>query len=342
MPIAIAGLAAAVLMLHAYSRTLPVPAPEPVSLGVVEYVGQLRAPVDVKGKPSGFKRFVNKALGIEDDHRRMVLPHGVAVDSRGRVLVADTKGQIVHIFDRAGRQYKQLRAPASNPFLSPIAIALDKEERIYVTDSGRALIFVFRPDGKFLKTLGALGKDESIFKRCTGLAIDREKGLLYVVDTAAMRVVALTTEGKVLNRFGKPGDGPAEFNYPTHITVAADGSLWVVDSLNFRVQHLESSGKFLSSFGGIGDRPGEFDKPKGIAIDRQGRIMVVEGRFDRVQAYDAQGRMMFTFGSTGSGAGEFFLPAGIALGEDGRIYVSDSQNGRIEIFQFNTSAPGGR
>ena len=340
--LAIAGLTAAVLIVHAYSRTLPLPAPAPVSLGTVEYLGELRSPVDVKGKPSGFKRFVDKALGIEDDRRRMVLPHGVAIDSRGRVLVADTKGQVVHIFDKAGKQYKQLHAPASNPFLSPIAVALDNEERIYVTDSGRSLIFVFRADGKFLKTLGALGKNESIFKRCTGLAIDRGKGLLYVVDTMAMRVVALTTEGKVVARMGKPGDGPGEFNYPTHITVAADGSLWVVDSLNFRVQHLDSSGIFLSAFGGVGDRPGEFDKPKGIAIDPQGRIMVVEGRFDRVQTYDAQGQMMFSFGTTGSGAGEFFLPAGIALGDDGRIYVADSQNGRIEIFRLNASAPGGR
>lgn len=342
MPLVVAGLIAFALMVQAYSRTLPVPPVTPVSLGVVEYIGQLRAPVDVKGKPSGFKRFVNKALGIEDDHRRMVMPHGVAVDSRGRVLVADTKGQVVHIFDRAGKQYKQLHAPASNPFLSPVAVALDKEQRIYVTDSGRALIFVFRPDGKFLKTLGALGKDESIFKRCTGLAIDRDKGLLYVVDTVAMRVVAMTTEGKVVERFGKPGDGPAEFNYPTHITVAADGSLWIVDSLNFRVQHLDSSGKFLSAFGGLGDRPGEFDKPKGIAIDREGRIMVVEGRFDRVQAYDPRGQLMFSFGSTGGGAGEFFLPAGIALGDDGNIYIADSQNGRIEIFRPNVSAMGGR
>jgi len=338
-----AGLILAVtgaLAIHAYSRTAPAPPTTPISLGAVEYLGELRAPADVKGKPSGLKKFVNKALGIADDQRRMVLPHGVAVDSRGRVLVADTKGQVVHIFDRAGKQYKQLHPPASNPFLSPIAVALDREERIYVTDSGRSLIFVFRPDGKFLRTIGDLGKNESLFKRCTGLAIDRGKGLLYVVDTVAMRVVVLTTEGKFVERFGKPGDGPAEFNYPTHITVAADGSLWVVDSLNFRVQHLDGSGKFLSAFGGIGDRPGEFDKPKGIAIDREGRVMVVEGRFDRVQAYNAQGQMMFSFGSTGTGAGEFFLPAGIALGDDGAIYVADSQNGRVEIFRKIPAAGG--
>jgi DNA-binding beta-propeller fold protein YncE len=341
---AAAGLTALLVLLiaaSAYSaRDLPPPA-APFSLGPVDYLGSLSTPADVKGKPSGFKRFINKTLGLEDDHRRMVTPHGVAVDANGRVLVADTRGRVVHVFDSAGKQYKQLHPPESDPFLSPIAIALDSQGRIYVTDSGRSKIFVFRPDGKFLRTLGALSHNESIFKRCTGLAIDRRDDTLYVVDTVAMRVVALNTGGKVLRRFGQQGTGPVEFNYPTHIAVAGDGTLWVVDSLNFRVQHLDASGKILAVFGGQGDRPGEFDKPKGIAVDAQGRILVVEGRFDRVQAYRPDGEMAFTFGNTGAAPGEFFLPAGIALDPDGKIYVADGQNGRVEIFRMN-EPQGGR
>lgn len=317
----------------AYSASTPIKPTAPFSLGAVDYLGSLQTPADVKGRPSGFKRFVNKVLGMEDDTRRMVLPHGVAVDASGRVLVADTKGQVVHMFDSAGHHYKQLHPPSSNPFLSPIAIALDSKGQIYVTDSGRSLIFVFRPDGKFLRTLGSVGRNESLFKRCTGLAIDKQRDILYVVDTVAMRIVALSAEGKVLDRFGKPGEGPAEFNYPTHITLASDGTLWIVDSLNFRIQHLDASGKFLGTFGQLGDMPGQLDKPKGIAIDAQGHVLVVDGRSDRVQAYDAQGQMLFAFGNTGSAPGEFFLPAGITLDKDGKIYVADSQNGRVEIFR---------
>lgn len=332
----------AILATRGYSSTYKPEASGPISLGAVDYLGALRTPADVKGKPSRFRNIINKALGLDGDYRRMVLPHGIAVDSRGRVLVADTKGQVVHLFDAGKRSYKQLHPPASNPFLSPIAIALDSQERIYVTDSGRSLIFVFRPDGKFLKTIGALGRNESIFKRCTGLAIDRRNDTLYVVDTVAMRVVVLNSEGRVLNRIGRAGDGPAEFNYPTHITVADDGSLWVVDSLNFRVQHLDASGRFLAAFGGPGDRAGAFDKPKGIAVDSHGRILVVEGRNDRVQAYDPSGQLLFTFGNTGNAPGEFFLPTGIALDNEGRLYVSDSQNGRVEIFRVKPGTGGGQ
>src|SRR5215469_4464034 len=70
-----------------------------ISLGPVDYLGSLRSPSDVKNPPSGFKRFLKKVVGLEDDQRRMVLPHGIAVDSSGRVLVADTKGAVVHVFD---------------------------------------------------------------------------------------------------------------------------------------------------------------------------------------------------------------------------------------------------
>jgi len=329
-----------VIAASAYSRNTP-PAPiVPISMGAVDYLGSLRSPSDVKGKPSGFKRFINKVIGLDDDSRRMVQPHGVAVDAKGRVLVADARAGVVHMFDRAGKQYKQLHPPASNPFLSPIAIALDSQGRIYVTDSGRSRIFVFRPDGKYLKTLGAITRDESIFKRCTGLAIDTKRDVLYVVDTVAMRIVVLTADGKVLDRFGKPGDGPAEFNYPTHITLAPDGSLWVVDSLNFRVQHLDASGKFLSAFGRLGNAAGDFDKPKGIAVDANGEVLVVEGRNDHVTAFSPEGQIAFSFGSTGSAPGEFFLPAGIALDGEGKIYVADSQNGRVEIFRMKPAGEG--
>ena len=63
---------------------------------------------------------------------------------------------------------------ASTFNVSAISTAPNARNSTPLTDSGRSRIFVFRPDGKFLHTLGALGKNESIFKRCTGLAIDRK------------------------------------------------------------------------------------------------------------------------------------------------------------------------
>ncbi len=307
----------------------------------LEWVGMLRNAADVNPKPGRFKKILKKIIGLDDRQKAMLLPNGVAVDAQGRVLVADTKERVVHVFDAERKKYKTLRAPDSDPFLSPIAIAIDASGKIYVTDSVRARLFVFRPDGKFAGTLGGITRNESIFKRCTGLAIDKKRGRIYVVDTLAMQVVALGMDGKVIQRFGKEGGAAGEFNYPTHIAVDTDGSVWVMDSLNFRVQHLDANGKFLSGFGHLGDAIGEFDKAKGIALDGQGHIYVVESRDDRVQVYDHEGRLLFFFGQTGAAAGQFFLPEGIATDASNRIYVADGYNRRVQIFQLRPQAQRG-
>ena len=310
----------------------------------LEYVGTLRSAADVTPKPGFFKKMVKKIVGLDDRDRAMLMPYGIAVDSQGRVLVVDTRERQVHVFDEQRKKYKTFHAPDREPFAAPIAIDTDADGKIYVSDSVRARIFVFTPEFKFIRTLGAINKDESIFKRCTGLSIDKKNGKLYVVDTVAMNIVALSLDGKVLNRFGRPGDGPLEFNYPTQIAVAPDSTLWVMDSLNFRVQHLDPNGTVLSAFGRLGDGLGEFDKPKGISLDNQGRVYVVEGRNDRVQVYSPEGNLLFFFGHTGNGDGEFFLPTGITVDRDNKIYVADSYNRRVAVFHAkpgSAAAPTG-
>jgi DNA-binding beta-propeller fold protein YncE len=311
---------------------------QPFSVGAVDWLGEFRNATDVQGKGSWWKRFLKAVVGIDDRNKAVLSPSGVAVDSQGRLIVADTRGRTVHIFDPVHNRYQVLRRPATDPFLSPVAVATDAQDRIYVSDSSRSRIFVFSPQGKFLRTLGAIDRTESIFKRSTGIAIDAARQRLYVVDTLAMRVVKMSLEGKVLGHFGERGTGPGQFNYPTFIAVAPDGSLWVTDSLNFRVEHFDADGKFLNTFGSPGSMAGDFDKAKGIAVDREGRVYVVEGFNDRVQVYDPEGRLLFVFGGTGSASGEFFLPMGIALDRQGRIYVADSFNRRVQMFGLNANA----
>ena len=332
------GLALLIVLIGTWPSTEAESKPPAVLLPPqLGWVGMLRSAADVNPKPGRFKRILKKIVGLDDRQKAMLLPNGVAVDAQGRVLVADTKERVVHVFDAEHKKYKTLSAPDSNPFLSPIAIATDGEGKIYVTDSVRARLFIFRPDGKFAGTIGGITKDESIFKRCTGLAIDAQRGRMYVVDTVAMQVVILGLDGKVVNRIGKPGAGGGEFNYPTYITLAPDGGFWVMDSLNFRVQHFSAEGKFLDAFGRLGDDLGAFDKSKGVALDSQGRLFVVEGRNDRVQVYDSTGRLLFYFGHTGNEAGEFFLPTGIAVSHD-TVYVSDGFNRRVQIFRLRPDA----
>ena len=158
----------------------------------------MRNASDVIGKQSRFKWLLKKIVGLDDRQRAMMAPYGIAVDSKGRMLVVDTRARLVHMFDPENHKYKTFHSPDKDPFASPIAIALDGGGLIYVSDSVRSRIYVFNPEGKFLRTIGALGKNESIFKRSTGLAIDRKLQRLYVVDTIAMKVIVLTLDESTL------------------------------------------------------------------------------------------------------------------------------------------------
>lgn len=303
----------------------------------LEWVGTLQSAADVTGSASRLKWLFRKVMGTDDRQKALGMPYGIAVSKQGRILVADTKARVVHLFDPAKRRYKTVHPPESDPFLSPIALALDAQDNVYVSDSMRSRIFVFNSDGKFLRTIGALGKNESIFKRSTGIAIDTQRGRLYVVDTVAMDIVVLSLDGKVLQRVGHRGADIGEFNYPTQVAVAPDGSIWVADSLNFRVQHFGPDGTPLNAFGRLGDGLGEFDKAKGIALDRRGNVYVVDGMRDRVQVFSPEGRLLFYFGNTGAAPGEFFLPTGITV-DDKKVYVADGYNRRVQIFQLRRDA----
>lgn len=336
-----------------YAGTRAAPAPPPVAgstTGGPQWVRAIRTAKDVTGKGSWFKRVVKAIVGLDDRKKALLQPEGVAVDSGGRIFVADPRAGIVRMFDPERKKYKELRAHRSDPMVAPVDVALDGAGRVYVSDAARARLFVFSSKGKFLHTLGGLGREESIFLRCTGIAIDAKRGRLFVVDTDAMRVVELTLDGRVLRKIGKRGTGPGEFNYPTFIAVAPDGSFWVSDSLNFRVEHFDAEGRFLSAFGHVGALPGQFYRPKGIAVDGSGDVYVVEGMYDRVQVFDPSGRLLLIFGGTGSGPGRLDLPTGIALGENGQVVVSDALNRRVGIFRVRadalrlpaaTSRPGG-
>src|SRR5208283_3077555 len=69
----------------------PKSAIQPVALGAVDWVGELRSAADVKGKPSWAKRFLKAVIGLDDQQKAMWAPNGVCVDPQGRILVADTK-----------------------------------------------------------------------------------------------------------------------------------------------------------------------------------------------------------------------------------------------------------
>jgi DNA-binding beta-propeller fold protein YncE len=223
---------------------------------------------------------------------------------------------------------------------SPIGAGVDAAGNLYVADSDLGKIFVFRQDGRFSRFLGD-AKGEGLYKRPTGLAIDRGTGEIYLTETLRHKVLVLDRQGGVIREWGKRGEGPGEFNYPVSVAVHAE-RVFVLDSMNFRVQVFTRQGRFVSAFGKLANEPGGFFRPKSLAFDvRTGLLFVVDAMFEVVQAFTPEGKLVFAFGTPGEAPGQFRLPSGVLALDDGLLVVADPYNSRVQMFRILPLRPGG-
>ena len=310
--------------------------PKPPDRARIKYLQSISSPKDLKLKQGSlFKRIVKKIVGISDADTTMVFPYGIATDSQGHIIVVDSKSRLVHVFDQRGKKYFSIQAPRNETFVSPIGAAVDAADNIFISDSYTGKILVFDKSGKFIKRLGP---DEGQFDRPTGIAIDKTRGRLYVVETRKGEVDVLSLSGAELFKFGKRGVGKGEFNRPTQICIR-DDRVYVTDTLNARIQVFDLEGQFVSTVGRLGDAIGDLDKPKGVAVDSEQHIYVVGGLHDVVTIFDQQGRFLLSFGGSGARCGEFSLPTAIHIDRDDNIYVADTYNRRVQVFKYLREAP---
>ncbi|HKB09035.1 MAG TPA: 6-bladed beta-propeller [Vicinamibacterales bacterium] len=257
----------------------------------------------------------------------MKQPYGLALAPGERLYVADPQGRAVHVYDLRAGGYSKIDV-ASDSLIGIATVG----GRIFLTDSVAGRVICLNSAGKRQWSVGS----EAGLLRPTGIAAADDR--LYVVDTLGHQVVAIGTDGRLLERFGSRGAEPGQFNYPTSIARDRAGRLYVVDTMNFRVQVFTAQGRFISAFGRAGDGSGDFSRPKGVALDSEGHVYVVDGLQDVVQIFDGDGRFLLAFGEPGHDAGEFWLASGIAIVND-RIYVADSSNGRVQVFDYLKAEP---
>lgn len=306
----------------------PLPAwPAPPADARIAFLKAFSRPEHLGIEKGPLQRLADLLFGASEV--RLVRP--MAVVTAGNVLyVADPGAKGVHRFEQAEGRYALLRAEGDKPLASPVGLARGGDGEVYVADSALRRVFVIRPGAKFASPL-ALQAD---LRQPTGIAADPANGRLFVVDTAAHRVLVFNRDGTLASSFGRRGAGDGEFSYPTFAWRDSGGKLYVTDSLNFRVQIFDAEGAFAGKFGRVGDGTGDSARQKGIASDRYGHLYIVDSLFHAFQIFDSSGRFLLAVGEPGAGRGEFWLPTGIFISEDDTIYVADSYNRRIQVFRY--------
>ncbi|HID06142.1 MAG TPA: hypothetical protein EYP10_03240 [Armatimonadetes bacterium] len=215
-------------------------------------------------------------------------------------------------------------------FIKPrVPVVDDAHKWVYVVDSaGRIQKFTF--DGEYLlewrTPLTELGKPEA-------MGIDKQ-GRLIVCDTHYHRVLIYTSDGKLLAQWGRLGDAPGEFVFPSGAVADADGYIYIAQygGKRDRIQKFSSDGKFILQWGQRGRAPGEFQRPGGMAIDSRGFLYVADIVNHRIQKFTRDGKFVTAFGKPGRKLGELTYPYGIAITPDDRIFVIEYGNNRIQEF----------
>jgi NHL repeat len=179
-------------------------------------------------------------------------------------------------------------------------------------------------------------------------------GNLYVTD-ATDRVTIVSPGGKVIGRWGGPGNGLGQFTFVTKdpsdprdlaasIAVGPDGKVYVSDSGNDRVEVFSASGSFIGQFGSDYMRSGQFLLPYDLAVDSNGDVYVADLGRKVLEKYSPTGAFEWAVGS-GNGStdqdlfGEAHLanvdPHGRVLGavvDSHRIVYIDSRGHEVDTF----------
>jgi sugar lactone lactonase YvrE len=266
-------------------------------------------------------------------------PYGIAIDSQGKLYVADQKVGAIFIFSTdETRSVDLIKNGVQAHFVRIIGLAMDDNDRLFVSDPGLRHVLVFNKDHKAEDVISDVMVDPG------GLAIDTRNRFLYVADTELDQVLVYDADSlKLLRKLGTAGQKhtlttPGDFSKPAGVAVDSEGNLYVADTWNNRIEIFDADGQFVSAFGKAGDGPGYFARPKGVAIDGDGHIWVADGMQDRVQVFNKEGQLLISFGGHGLLPGQFQGLVGIAIDKRNRVFTTEIYPGRAQEFQYVTDA----
>ena len=143
-------------------------------------------------------------------------PKGLAINSKGQVVISDSKNLKILVLDADGNFVKEFgeEGEAAGQFGDLGPLAVDAEDNIYVSDEGAVTgIKKFTADGKFVSVFVPLVEDgQPGTKALAYLAIDNELGRLYAGDDGDgdIDVYDLAT-GKLIMSIAGHGANPGEF-----------------------------------------------------------------------------------------------------------------------------------
>lgn len=170
-------------------------------------------------------------------------PRGIAVDSEGRVFVADTGNKRIIVFDSNGNYLTEFGTGGFDPgqFDEPVGVAVSDDGTVFVTDTWNQRIQSFIPSegtGDVFYTPLLQWDVNGWF----GQSLDNKPFIavggdnhVFITDPESYRVIEFTAEGEFVRTWGDFGTGPEHIALASGIAVDSSGAVWVTDAGNNRI-----------------------------------------------------------------------------------------------------------
>jgi DNA-binding beta-propeller fold protein YncE len=286
-------------------------------------------------------------------------PHDVAVDSKGKIYVADFRNHCIRLLTRGagGDTVSTVAGTCGSPgaLIFPTSVTLSADEStLYIAEYGAQRIRAMdTATGKLTNVAGsgAMGYkdgtlDEAQFDEPGDVAVVEAAGttVLYVTEFGGHRIRAIDlAQGSVSTLCGSAfghQDGAcatARFASP-HMLVhdATNDGLYVTDFGSDCVRRVDLATKMVSTVGTC-----DFNEPSGLAPDAaRGLLYVSEFGGNKIRTLDLATGTITDLAGTGvagwkdgaAAAAQFKAPEGLFL-HQGKLYVADFYGHRIRVIE---------
>ena len=290
-----------------------------------------------------------------------------AVDGAGNIYVGETWGTRASDGSYTGYQVYKFTSngsplswatpsgpPPDGGYNQQNGLAIDGSDNLFVVDTFEQRVQKFDTASSCLSAGSCpayrlqFGSREPAGTQSTGFGYPRaltygaDRDLVYVGDNNNA-VLAWTTDGKFVHRFGSQGKGVGQFSGGVQGVSAQGGVIYTTDVANCRLSLWDEDaslaagnhfGTLISAMGSCGSGSNQMVAPRGIAVGPAGspyagRVYVAETGNSRISRWDVATKTAVTY-KPNCGGTLLKTPWGITWNpEKTWLYIGDVGNARI-------------